>query len=423
MKISDVRILSVHDSRGEETLRAEIIAFNACFSASVPSGKSKGSYEAASVPFSEAQKNLSQIKQRIIGKEFSSQREFDWGLIFLDGTGKKTKMGGNLLLSLSLAFSRARAYEEGKPLYKFLSDSFGGLLGVSMALPRLIFNMINGGAHGKFSDSWKNASVRKLDFQEFQVIPEGISDMGVAVSIGREFYQRLREVLRKKFSGEVVLGDEAGFSCPFSSNEEALEILSDIIEKHHYPLRLGVDVAASQFYKEGKYHFGGKIYGREGIREHFASFVKKYCLISIEDPFHEDDFDSFAKFTADLNESGTQSNAGKKSNVLVIADDLTATDLGRTHKATQRKSGNAIIIKPNQAGTVWEAFQAAAMARRNGWEIIVSHRSGETEDDFIADLSVALGSWGIKAGAPETSFRMRKYNRLIRIQEEMKSAD
>ncbi|MFA5098984.1 MAG: phosphopyruvate hydratase [Candidatus Paceibacterota bacterium] len=397
MKIFDASIKIIKDSRGKDTLEAEMKAENFLALASAPSGKSRGAHEAFVLEPQLAVKKFNEIKLGILNREFNSQQEFDDFLNYLDGSENKGNLGGNLTLVLSLAFARLKAKTEGKELFKYIGD-ISGIKYAESRLPRPFFNVINGGAHATNPKS-------KLDFQEFQIISEA-EDFGLALGLGQEFYQKLRSFLENKFGKEnVILGDEAGFSCPFESNEQAIEILADLIVKSNYPLKIGLDVAASQFYKDGKYSAGGKEYSAEELKDFYIKLIETYKIFFIEDPFSEESFDDFTILRQN------------KPELLIITDDLTTTNFERLKNAINKKSGNAILVKPNQIGTLTETINVIKLAHENNWQEVVSHRSGETIDDFIADLAAGTGAYGIKAGAPSAPERMAKYNRLLRIGE------
>ncbi|MFH1346696.1 MAG: hypothetical protein ABIH10_00405 [Spirochaetota bacterium] len=433
MKISDANIKIIKDSRLKETLEASLYtdshglehgSTQISATASAPSGESRGAHEAFVLEPQLAIKKFNETKLGILNREFNSQEEFDNFLISLDGTADKSNLGGNLTLVLSLAFARLKAKEEGIELFKYINQVLGSKFsaeggsasgGQVLRSTRPFFNVINGGAHSTHPES-------KLNFQEFQIIPD-TEDFGLALGLGQEFYRKLKDFLENKFSKEnVMLGDEAGFSCAFKNNEEALEIMADLILKHKYPLKIGLDVAASQFYKDGNYLIGSKNYSAEELKNYYLQIIEAYKIFSIEDPFSEESFDDFSKLTADLygsrrinadNIGINQSN--QHQSVLIIADDLTTTNLERLQIAINKKSGNTILIKPNQIGTLTETLNVIKLAYENNWQAVVSHRSGETMDDFIADLAVGAGAFGIKAGAPSAPERMAKYNRLLEI--------
>ena len=405
MKFNDINLKVILDSRGKDTLEAELKTDEFSVRASVPSGESEGIHEAIILEPKKAIEKFGEIKSKILEKDFETQEEFDNFLIELDGTPNKQNLGANLVLALSLAFARLKAKSEKKELFEYIK-SLSQLPNYPITqLPRPIFNMIEGGAHAK----------NKLDFQEFQVIPE-VKDFGIALGLSQEFYRKLKEFLEQKFGKEnVVLGDESGFSCPFKNNEEAIEVLAELITKHNYPLKIGLDAAATQFYlpaedlskagKENNYIIDGKNYSAEELKNFYLKLIEAYKILSIEDPFYEEDFDNFAELT--------------KSNpeILIIADDLTTTNPERLKIAIDKKSGNAIIIKPDQIGTLTETLKVVQLAYQNNWQAIISHRSRETMDDFIADLAVGVNAWGLKAGAPAAPERMAKYERILKILE------
>lgn len=407
MKLFGADLKIILDSRRQETLEAELKSDKFSATASVPAGKSRGTHEAFVLEPKKVLEKFEEIKPKILAVSASgrieSQGDFDNLLISLDGTLNKQNLGGNLILALSLAFARLKAKSENLELFQYIKKNLKFKIG-NLKLPHPIFNVINGGAHSGF----QRQSASLLDFQEFQIIPE-VKDFGMALGIGKEFYEKLGQFLEKKFGKEnIFLGDEAGFSAPFKNNEEAIEILAELIVRYNYPLRIGLDVAASQFYlkSEGAYIIGGKKHGAEELKDFYLKLIESYNILSIEDPFQEESFDDFSIL----------SRATVLKNVLIIADDLTTTNFKRLEKAINKKSGNAILIKPNQIGTLTETLKVVKLAYENNWQAVVSHRSGETMDDFIADLAVSIGAWGIKAGAPAKPERMAKYERVLKIQ-------
>lgn len=396
MVLNDFSFKTILDSRGEETVLAEVMAEeDVSASASVPSGKSKGSYETVSLPIAKKDEIKAILSKNVLGKDFSSQREFDQLLIDLDGTEKKEALGGNFVLALSLAFARANAKFQKTNLFSYIKWVLKNdlVFEAESKIPHPIFNVINGGAHAK----------NKLNFQEFQVIPS-TSEYAIGLAVGQEFYRKLGEILKDKFGEEnISLGDEAGYSCDFSDDREALEIIYELINKNKYPLKIGLDCAASHFYKDGVYHLGDNKFNTGNLLDYYQKIKESYDIISIEDPFAEDDFDGFSDMTA------------KIKDLMVVADDLTVTNISRLKKAIEAGAGNCVLIKPNQVGTLYETLEAVRDAYVSGWKVVVSHRSGETEDDFIADLAVGVGAWGIKSGSPATKERMSKYQRILDI--------
>ena len=417
MRIIGASVKIISDSRGNETLEAGLRSDNFFASASIPAGKSTGTHEAFVLEPKKAIEKFEEIKSDILKKECRTQEDFDKFLIALDGTDNKENLGGNLILSLSLAWARLRAKENNQELFEYINKIFSEIFFGSAIIkaPKPIFNVINGGAHAK----------NKLDFQEFQVIPT-TEDFNIAYSVGREYYRKLKKVLDDKFGEEnITLGDEAGYSALFKTNEEALEIMADLIAKNKYPLRIGLDVAASQYYRAEEYVINKKSYSKEEIKEYYLKLIEAYDILSIEDPFYEEDFDSFASLTADLRGLKTRINAdnisknweniSSKPDVLVITDDLTTTNSKRLKMAVDKNSGNAILVKLNQIGSLTETLEVVKMAYDNNWQVVVSHRSGETMDDFIADLAVGVGAWGLKSGAPGKPERLVKYERVLKI--------
>lgn len=403
MKISDAKLRIILDSRGKETLEAELFSGDFSAKASVPAGKSTGIHEAFVLEPKKAIEKFESIKPQILAESASrwidNQENFDNFLISLDGTENKSNLGANLILALSLAFARFKAKSEGKELFQYINQQ-SVISNQQFKIPKPIFNVINGGSHSTNKDS-------KLDFQEFQIIPE-MNDFKMAFSLGKIFYRKLGDYLRQKFgAGNIILGDEAGYCAPFRNNEEALEAIAEVIEKYNYPVRIGLDVAASQFFKGDHYLIDGKKYSADKLKNYYLKLIDTYNILSIEDPFCEESFEDFAELLAALD---------KKDN-LVITDDLTTTNLERLKTAINKKSGNAILIKLNQIGSLTETLKVIKLAYENNWQAVVSHRSGETMDDFIADLAVGIGAWGLKAGAPAKPERLVKYERLIKIYE------
>ncbi|MBN2197613.1 phosphopyruvate hydratase [Candidatus Wolfebacteria bacterium] len=414
MKITNAELKIILDSRGKDTLEAVFETGNFLVKASAPSGKSRGKHEAFVLEPKKALEKFENIKKEILNKEFENQKEFDKFLISLDGTPNKENIGGNMILVLSLAFARLAAKSQNLELYEYIRKNFQFPLSLSTKrrFPLPFFNVINGGVHSGNSQS-------KIEFQEFQIIPQ-VSDFKTAFDLGKEFYSLLKEFLENKFGQKnIILGDEAGFSCVFESNEQAIAILAELIKKNGYPLRIGLDVAASQFYEkdESVYIIGGKKYLAEELKEMYLKLIENYGIISIEDPFDEESFDDFAKLILDIQSKEIEYLNTEKSDFrkLVITDDLTTTNLKRLQTALNKKAGNAILIKLNQIGTLTETLEVMKLAYEKDWRAIISHRSGETMDDFIADLAVGTDAWGIKSGAPAAPERNAKYERILKI--------
>jgi enolase len=371
-------------------------------SASAPSGKSTGTHEAFVLEPSKALAMFESFKQDVLSKDFADQKEFDNFLIALDGTENKERIGGNLILVLSLAFAHIKAQEEGKELFRYIRD-ISGLEIVGTRMVRYpIFNVINGGAHAE----------NKLDFQEFQVIPmvEGFAE---ALRVGKEFYEKLGEAIRQKFGAEhVTLGDEAGYSAPFESNEEAIALMKSVIAANNFQLRIGLDVAASGFFEDGGYMVEGKRMSSQELLGMYYDLIYRYNILALEDPFEQEAFGDFKTLYQRLNQGNLDA--------MLITDDLTTTNPKRFDQAIREQVGNTILIKLNQIGSLTETLRVIRMAYSNNWKVIVSHRSGETMDDFIADLAVAVGAWGLKSGAPGKPERLVKYDRVIAIEEMIK---
>lgn len=398
MKIKDIELRVISDSRGEATLEARLKTENFSVVSSAPSGKSRGTHEAFAAVPSEAVLKFSRLKEKILPFfiQADSQKTFDRFLISFDGTENKKNLGGNTMIVLSMAFARASAKANNQELFHYLRSV--GNFPANVGFPRPIFNVINGGVHAD----------NNLEIQEFQVIPQ-TKDFGIALSMGKEFYRKLEKELEKKFGKEnISLGNEAGFSAPFENNEQAIEILNELISKNNYPMKIGIDAAASQFLKRrDAYIVGGKEFSGKKLLEYYLGLIERYDIVSVEDPFGEEEFELFAGLKKEIEKTGKE--------ILLITDDLTVTNPGRLEKAIKKNSGNAVLIKPNQIGTITETIEVIKMARDCRWQTIISHRSGETEDDFIADLSFASSSWGIKSGAPAKIERLKKYERLLSI--------
>lgn len=341
------------------------------------------------------------------GLDITDQKAIDDFLLKLDGTSNKTKLGANAILAVSIAAAYAGAAEKGQPLYEYIA----GLAGIKAPyiLPAPAMNVINGGSHAG----------NKLAFQEFMIVPTGAKTFTEAMKVGTEVYHNLKSVIKAKYGIDATnVGDEGGFAPNVQSAEEALEVLTDAIKKAGYEgqVHISLDVASSEFYKDGKYDLDFKnpnsdpskwISGKE-LAEVYLGFIKKYPIASIEDPFDQDDWEAWTHLRA---------NAG----VTIIGDDLTVTNPTRIKTAIEKKSCNGLLLKINQIGTISESIQAAQLSQSDNWAVMVSHRSGETEDTTIADIVVGLGAGIIKTGAPCRSERVAKYNQLLRIEEQLGS--
>ncbi len=400
-KLEKIKGRKVLDSRGEWTIEVEAQSENQKAIFMVPQGKSRGQFEAVSLNPETAVKNISEvIAPQLRGFRVEDQKEIDEKLLELDATKNKSKLGANALLGVSGVVAKLASQIQGLPLYLYLRKTFlpqkQGFL-----LPALLMNMINGGVHAE----------NNLDFQEYLVIFEKGS-IKAKLDSAVKIYQNLKEKLKKEFGRSATnLGDEGGFAGGnFNSNEQPLEILSKVINQSGLEgekISLGIDAAASQFFKNGDYQLGGKKVSKNELLEIYKSLFKKYPLIYLEDPFEENDFESFGLLKKSFPER------------LIVGDDLTVTNPERIIKAENNNSINSLIIKPNQIGTLSETFKAVELAEQYNWKIIVSHRSGETEDNFIAHLAVALNAWGLKAGGPARGERTAKYNELLRIGDEI----
>ena len=410
-RINSLRGREILDSRGNPTVEVELKTNDGIFTASVPSGASKGKNEAVELRgggkryqgkgVSKAVENINEIiAPKIKGKNPSKQKEIDELMIELDGTENKSKLGANAILPVSIAVCRAGAVAQKLSLFKYINyllTGQGRALPV-LSMPRACFNIINGGVHAG----------NDLNIQEFMIIPskKSFSENLQATS---EIYHNLKEILRKVFNSQATnVGDEGGFAPPISHAAEALALISRAL-KNYPETKIGLDCAATQFYKNNKYQLEKAVFTQNGLLTFYQDLVKTYPIIFIEDPFAENDWQGFQEITKKL---------GKKINI--IGDDLLCTNPKRIEEAGNKKACNGTIIKPNQIGTVTETLEAIKLAKSFGWKIIVSHRSGDTCDDFIADLAVGTRADFIKSGAPARGERVAKYNRLLKIEEELK---
>lgn len=403
-RIKKIRAKEILDSRRNPTVEVELETEKGIYKASVPSGASTGKNEAVELRDSDrkgvktAIKNVEEvISKELIGLNPQDQQEIDRIMIDLDGTKNKSKLGANAILPVSMCACRAGAAASELPLFKYISEMFK--LSDANAMPRPIFNILNGGAHAK----------NNLDIQEFIVIPDEES-FAQNLSAGTDIYNRLKENLERALGRKAVeLGDEGGFTPMISKTIDALDFIK-IASIKHDSARFGIDCASGQFYKKGKYNLEGKSYTRRELADFYKKLLLKYGIIYIEDPFSEDDWDAWKEFFLE---------AGNKG-LAIVGDDLTATNKELLGKAIKEKCINGVIIKINQAGTITETLDTAKLAKEKNLKITVSHRSGETTDDFIADLAVGIGADFIKSGAPYPKERMAKYSRLLKIENEIK---
>ncbi|XP_043928055.1 enolase-like isoform X2 [Protopterus annectens] len=417
MSINKIHAREILDSRGNPTVEVDLYTDKGLFRAAVPSGASTGIYEALELRDGDKARYLGKgvtnavehinqtIAPALLEKKLSAveQAEIDKGMLELDGTENKSKFGANAILGVSLAVCKAGAAEKGVPLYRHIADLAGN---EDLVLPVPAFNVINGGSHAG----------NKLAMQEFMILPVGASSFKEAMRIGAEVYHNLKNVIKEKYGKDATnVGDEGGFAPNILENNEALELLKSAIEMAGYPdkIVIGMDVAASEFYRSGKYDLDFKspddpsryITG-EQLSNIYKGFIDGYPVVSIEDPFDQDDWGNWKSLTCSVN-------------IQIVGDDLTVTNPKRIQKAVDEKACNCLLLKVNQIGSVTEAIQACKLAQQNGWGVMVSHRSGETEDTFIADLVVGLCTGQIKTGAPCRSERLAKYNQLLRIEEEL----
>lgn len=412
-KIKDIRAREILDSRGNPTVEVDILLSDGSFGrAAVPSGASTGSHEAVELRDGEqryggkgvhkAVENVNTIiKKSLKGKEWK-QRSLDTFMTALDGTENKSKLGANALLGVSLAFAHATAKSQKKPLYKYFKEISKTK---EMYLPLPMMNILNGGKH----------ALNSTDFQEFMIMPVGAKNFSHALQMGAEIFHALKKILASKGLNTSV-GDEGGFAPSLPKNESAIEIILEAITKAGYTpgidVGLALDPAASEFYKDGKYHLAteNKILSSEEMVNFYTDWVERYPIISIEDGLAEDDWQGWQLMTEKL---------GKK--IQIVGDDLFVTNPERLKKGIAQKAGNSILIKLNQIGTVSETIDAITLARSAGFTSVVSHRSGETEDTTISDFVVGLGTGQIKTGSLCRSERIAKYNQLLRIEETLGS--
>ena len=405
-KIKDVIGREILDSRGNPTVEVDVILENGIVGrAAVPSGASTGVREALEMRDGGSRymgKGVlnavghvnHELRDLVIGMESKNQKEIDYAMIELDGTETKSKLGANAILGVSMAVLRASSIEANMPLYRYIGDG--------KTLPKPMMNIINGGAHADNS----------LDFQEFMIIPEA-STIKERIRIGSEVFHTLKKVLNEKGLATGV-GDEGGFAPNLKSNTEGFELIMEAITKAGYTpgvdVNLAIDVAASEFYQDGKYNLKGE--GRtlttEELIEFYEELVGKYPIISIEDPVDENDWEGFRLITERLG-----------SKIQLVGDDLFVTNKKCLQKGIDMHAGNAILLKVNQIGTITETLETIELARNNGYNTVISHRSGESEDTTIADLAVGLDLGQIKTGSMSRTDRICKYNQLIRIEEEL----
>ncbi len=411
--ISAVGAREILDSRGNPTIEVEVLLTDNSFGrAAVPSGASTGAFEAHESRDGDKARYLGKgvrnavaavvekIDEALTDTDATDQRVVDNLLIDLDGTDNKKKLGANAILGVSLANARAAADSSNLPLYRYLGGPNAHVL------PVPLMNIINGGAHAD----------NGVDIQEFMIVPLGAESFSDALRWGAEVYHHLKKLLAEKGLA-TGLGDEGGFAPDLPTNRAALDLISEAIKLAGYKLgseiALALDVASTEFFNEstGKYTFEGSERTASEMISYYSELIANYPLVSIEDPLAEDDWAGWTQITADLGDK-----------VQLVGDDLYVTNPARLQKGIDHKAGNAILVKVNQIGTLTETMDAVSLAQRHGMKAIISHRSGETEDTFIADLSVATNAGQIKTGAPARSERVAKYNQLLRIEEELAEA-
>lgn len=376
MKITDLKARPILDSRGRWTIEVEIHSNKRKFTASVPAGKSRGKHEAIQFDARKSMRLFPEFRKQLIGKEFHDQHEFDDFLIRISGD-KKRNYGVDLSLASSIAFSRSKTV---KP----------------KGMPTPMFNIINGGLHAGGD----------LSIQEFMIVPHKFRNFSEKLGHGVEIYHLLKEKLAEKYGKSAVnLGDEGGFAPPLATTSDALELLESVIGELGLldEVSISIDCAASSYFSGGKYHIDGKSMDPKEYTAYLSNLASSFHLFSVEDPLEENDFEGFATFL-------------KKTHTLVVGDDLTVTSLQRLKKAYETKAINSLLVKPNQIGTVTETLLALDFCKKVGWSWIISHRSGETDDSFIADLAAGTASPFIKAGAPARGERTAKYNQLLRLE-------
>jgi len=416
-EIIDIKARMVLDSRGNPTVEAEVFTENNSAKAIVPSGASTGSFEALELrdnkpafngkSVDKAITNVNKIKLVLKGISVVEQEKIDKLMIKLDGTKNKSKLGANAILAVSLACARCAANCLQIPLWVHLVTLAETDI-KNIKLPVPYSNIINGGVH----------SPNDLMFQEFMIVPQS-KDFKERIQIMSEFYHELKKIIIGKYGGASAgVGDEGGFAPDIRIPQQALDLLMETRRKLKFgrKIKFAIDVAASEFYDKStkKYEIvKGLKMDKKALIEYYISLIHKYPIISIEDPFSEDDFEGFKLFNAALKKN--------KLNIELIGDDLLVTNINRIKKAKTQNACNGLLLKVNQIGSLTEAINAAKLAKSYGWDVMVSHRSGESEDSFIADLSVALGCGQIKSGAPCRSDRTSKYNQLLRIDEQLKN--
>lgn len=406
-KIQKIHAREILDSRGNPTVEVDVFTPKGFGRAGVPSGASTGTNEALELRDADpnryggkgvltAVKNVNTIIQKeLLGLDVRNQREIDELMIELDETDNKSNLGANAILGVSMAVARAAADSLNVPLYRYLGGSN------AFTLPVPTMNVLNGGKHAG----------NDLAIQEFMIQPKGAETFYEALQIGAEIYHVLGKILEKKYGrSSTNVGYEGGYAPKMSESTEALDALAQAIEEAGYTdteVTIGLDAAASEFYEDEAYAIDGKKLSAPELMDYYVELVNSYPILSIEDPFYEEAFEDFEALTNELWDT------------IIVGDDLFVTNIERLSKGVDMGAANALLLKVNQIGTISESFDAANMASRNGYTVIVSHRSAETEDTTIADISVAIGAEMIKTGAPARGERTAKYNQLLRIEEDL----
>jgi len=406
--ISEIKAREILDSRGNPTVEVDVHCIDGSFGrAAVPSGASTGEHEAIELRDNNSKRYLGKgvlkavkningiIARKLIGLDVKDQKLLDQVMIDLDGTSGKSKLGANAILGVSLAVAKAAADSLCLPLYKYL----GGITANTLPVP--FMNIINGGAHAD----------NNLDFQEFMIVPHGFKTFSDAIRAGVEVFHNLKKLLNKN-NYSTSVGDEGGFAPNLQSNEEALELIIKAIKNAGYKsgkeISIALDAASSEFYEKKKYKIENKLISSQKLIDLYINWVNKYPVVSIEDPLSENDWDGWIEITKQLGEK-----------IQLVGDDLFVTNTKILEKGINNKAANSILIKVNQIGTLSETIEAIEMAENAGYTYMISHRSGETEDAFIADIAVATNSGQIKTGSASRSDRIAKYNQLLRIEEEL----
>jgi len=414
--INKLHAREVLDSRGNPTVEVELSTANGVFRCLVPSGASTGKREACEKRDGDKSRYLGKgvlkaveavkttLNQELVGKSVMDQRELDELMMKLDGTDNKSNFGANAILGVSMAISKAAAANAGMPLYQYIAKLASNEAGMRLPVP--CFNVINGGSHAG------NA----MPFQEFMICPSGATNFRESVRMGCEIYHTLKGLIKKKHGKDAVnVGDEGGFAPPIANGEECLDLLMLAIKEAGYEgkVKIAMDCAASEMFEEGSRQYNMNFKGEtkelkpgSALTEDYMNWASKYPIASIEDPFGEDDWESWPGLTKQA-----------EGKFQVVGDDLTVTSVKCINQALERKSCNSLLLKINQIGTITEAIDASKLVMSKGWTVMVSHRSGETEDTYISDLAVGLGTGQIKTGAPCRGERTCKYNQLMRIEE------